>query len=248
MRYEQNDVIKAFQLFSLLTQQGFIEKDDVEFYRINEEVQSLVEQFAREVDAVLVLAADIVYLIPATALSPFHVKNEQLRREMGSNATNADIYMMYFCILVFIGEFYNSYLSNEVQRDFLTTSQWLDVLQERLNTLRQHSADDLSRHAEELQYNWLAILEKWDALNDLKESAQSQKGNTVSRLSFLHKVLQFMFKEKLVEQVGPDEYILTEKTKTIVQRYFMELDYNRGILQFMYRYDERKDETYADNL
>lgn len=248
MRYEQSDVIKAFQLFSQLSQQGFIEKEDVEFYRLNEEVQSLMEQFAREVDTVLVLAGDMLYLIPSTVLSPFHIKNEQLRRELGANATNADMYMLYFCILVFIGEFYNSYLSSEVQRDFLTTAEWLDGLQQRLQTLRQHSDEELSRHAEELQYNWLAILEKWEALNDVKESAQNQKGNTVSRLSFLNKVLQFMFKERLIEQVGPDEYALTEKTKTIVQRYFMELDYNRGILQFMYRYDEQKEFSHADNL
>lgn len=247
MQYEQQHIIKAFQLYSRLAAQGFIEQEDVECYVMNEDIQSLLEQFVREVDAILVHAGDVLYLVPITGLSPFHIKNEQIRREFGANAVNADVYTMYFAMLVFIGEFYNSYQSGETQRDFLTMNEWLDVVNTRVGTLRSHTPEELQQCGEDLQYNWLSILEKWDALNDLKESAASQKGNTVSRLSFLHKVMQFMLKEKVVSEIGPGEYDLTEKTKTIVQRYFMEFDYNRGILQFMYQYDERKDEQHANH-
>lgn len=247
MQYEQQHVIKAFQLYSRLAIQGYMEQDDVESYLMNEDIQSILEQFVREVDAILIHAGELIYLVPITGLSPFHIKNEQLRREFGANGVNADVYMMYFAMLVFIGEFYNSYQSGETQRDFLVMTEWLAIVNTRVETLRQHPAEELQRYGEELQYNWLSILEKWDALNDLKESATSQKGNTVSRLSFLHKVMQFMLKEKVVSEIGPGEYDLTEKTKTIVQRYFMEFDYNRGILQFMYQYDERKEEQHADH-
>lgn len=247
MQYEQQHVIKAFQLYSRLALQGYLEQEDVECYLMNEDVQSLLEQFVREVEAILVHAGDLIYLVPITGLSPFHIKNEQIRREFGASGVNADVYMMYFAMLVFIGEFYNSYQSGETQRDFLTMNEWLEVVNARVGTLRQHSPEELQQCAEDLQYNWLSILEKWDALNDLKESAVSQKGNTVSRLSFLHKVIQFMSKEQVVTEIGPGEYALTEKTKTIVQRYFMEFDYNRGILQFMYQYDERKGEEDANH-
>ena len=247
MQYEQQHIIKAFQLYSRLAVQGYIEQEDVECYLMNEDIQSLLEQFVREVDAILVHAGDLIYLVPITGLSPFHIKNEQIRREFGANGVNADVYMMYFAMLVFIGEFYNSYQSRETQRDFYTMNEWLDVVNTRVGTLRQHTAEELQECCEDLQYNWLSILEKWDALNDLKESAVSQKGNTISRLSFLHKVMQFMIKEKVVSEIGLGEYALTEKTKTIVQRYFMEFDYNRGILQFMYQYDERKEEKHANH-
>ncbi len=242
MNYEQQDIVKAFQLYTRLAAQGFIAEEDVEYYLMHEDVQSLLEQFVHYVDAILVHAGDVLYLVPTAGLSPFHIKNEQVRREIGANAVNADVYMMYFCILVFIGEFYNSYQAIGTQRDFLTMNEWLDLVNIRMETLGQHSPEELQQCAQELQYNWSGILEKWNALNDLKESAVNQKGNTVSRLSFLHKVLQFMFKENIVIEIGSGEYALTEKTQTIVQRYFMELDYNRGILQFMYQYDERKEE------
>jgi len=248
MRYEQQYIIKAFQLYTTLTMQGFIDKEDVEYYLMNEEIQSLLEQFAAKVDAVLIHAGEILYLVPTTALSIFHVNNEYVRREIGVNATNADVYMMYFCILIFIGEFYNSYQVAETQRDFLIVDEWLLLINTRIEMLQQHEPEELQRFSEDLQYNWSAILEKWEALNDLKESANTQKGNTISRLSFLHKVLQFMKKEKLIEETGIGEYTLTEKTKIIVQRYFMELEYNHGILQFMYQYDERKDEQDASHI
>lgn len=242
MNYQQQHIVKAFQLYTRLASFGFLEKEDVEVYLMQGEVQSLLEQFAWEVDAVLIPAGDLLYLVPITSLSPFHLKNEHVRRELGNSATNSDVYMMYFCLLAFLGEFYNSFHSTEVQRDFLSMDQWLITVNERMDSLRQHGEEVLQQFSNDLQYNWLGILEKWDLLNDLKESASSQKGNTASRLSFLHKVAQFMLKQNILTQVGPDEYTLTEKSKVIVQRYFMELDYNRGILQFMYQYDERKDE------
>lgn len=160
MNYEQTDIIKAFQLYTRLAAQGFIAEEDVEYYLMNEDVQSLLEQFVREVDAILVHAGDILYLVPTTGLSPFHIKNEEIRRELGASASNGDIYMMYFCILVFIGEFYNSYQSVETQRDFLTTNEWLAVIHSRVETLSQHGGAELQSCGEELQYNWPGILEK----------------------------------------------------------------------------------------
>lgn len=242
MVYEQSQIIKAFQLYTKLATEGFLEKEDLEIYLMQEQVQSLLEQFAQEVKAVLIPAGEMLYLVPVSGLSPFQLKNEQVRRELGANATNLDIYLMYFCLLIFIGEFYNSFHSTEIQRDFLTMDEWLTLVNQRIESLRQQGEEELAQHSTALQYNWLGILEKWDGLNDLKESASSQKGNTVSRLNFLYKVAQFLLKQNILMQIGSAEYTLTEKSKVIVQRYFMELEHNRGILKFMFAYDERKGE------
>jgi hypothetical protein len=57
-------------------------------------------------------------------------------------------------------------------------------------------------------------------------------------------VKRFLLDQKLAEQVGMLELALTEKAKIVVQRYFMELQYNRGILQFLYQFEEdRKHEV-----
>ena len=248
MNYRQQDVMQAFRLYTLLVEQGELTGVDVEHYVMNDEVRGLLDLFVMEVDCVLIHASDVLYLVPLTSLSPFHLKNEMLRRELGSYATNLDLYMMYFCMIIFIGEFYNSYQSLEVQRDFLTLPDWLEKINERLEALREHPKEVLEREEQEFEYNWSAMIEKWDALNDIKETAQKQKGNTISRMSFLHKVVNFMIEQKIIEEVGEEEYSLTEKAKIIVQRYFMELEYNRGILKFMYQYDEKKEQEDAVNF
>ena len=106
--------------------------------------------------------------------------------------------------------------------------------------LKAHNEEDLKQYEGEFSYNWSAIIEKWDTMDDIKETAKRQSGNTISRLSFLDMVRRFMHDQGLVEEVGEGELGLSEKTKVIVQRYYMELEYNRGILNFLYNLDERK--------
>ncbi|EIW20938.1 MULTISPECIES: DUF6063 family protein [Pelosinus] len=57
MNYEQQDIVKAFQLYTRLAAQGFIAEEDVEYYLMHEDVQSLLEQFVHYVDAILVQLA-----------------------------------------------------------------------------------------------------------------------------------------------------------------------------------------------
>lgn len=100
----------------------------------------------------------------------------------------------------------------------------------------------------EHSYNWLSIIENWLALDTIKESAKSQKGQTLSRLSFIHTVKNFLIKEKIVHDIGNDEVELTEKAKMIVQRYFMNLEYNNAILQFLYDLQSTEEEKNANNF
>lgn len=248
MNYRREDVKKAFGLFARLSEKGRVSGEDVDHYIMNDEVRSLLEQFAVEVDCVLIHAGDVLYLMPKTGLSPFHLKNDVIKRELGALATNADLYMMYFAILVFIGEFYNSYQSVEAQRDFLTLDEWLEKINERIDALKEHDEEELKREEQDFSYNWTAIIEKWDALNDIKEAVVKQRGRTISRLSFLNKVLAFLTNQELITEIGEEEYTLTEKTRIIVQRYFMEQEYNRGILRFMYQFDEKKESADAVNI
>lgn len=247
MNYRQQDVLSAFRLYTKLAQEGQLTGEEVEKYVMNDDLRGLLDQFANEVDCIIVHAVDIIYLVPHTTLSTFHLKNEAIRKELGSTINNTDLYTMYLAILVFIGEFYDSFESTEIQRDFLTITEWLDSVHQRIEELKTYGAENFKKDEQDFEYNWLAIIENWEALNDLKESASKQKGRTLSRLSFLNKVIGFMLNHKLINQIGEDEYELTEKTQVIVQRYFMELDYNRGILQFMYKFEEQKGAEHAIN-
>ncbi|WNS40847.1 DUF6063 family protein [Paenibacillus sp. MMS20-IR301] len=239
--YSNETVMQAFRLYSLLAMNGSAAKERLQEYMADDEVRGLVDQFASEVDCAVIAAGDELYLIPLVRLSPFHVSNDYMKRTyLRASAVNADLYLMYLAMIVLIGAFYDSYQSLEPTRNFLPLDEWAVLVQERIDSLKEHDEEQLKQFEREFSYNWSAIIEKWDTMDDIKETAKRQTGNTISRLSFLDTVRRFLLEQQLAEEVGPGELALTGKTKVIVGRYFMELEYNRGILEFLYSLDERK--------
>lgn len=241
MAYQNDTVMRAFRLYTRLAMSGMAEKEDLQEYMADDEVRGLLDQFAAEVDCAVIVAGDQLFLIPLVRLSPFHVNNDYLKRTyLRSGAVNADLYLMYLAIIVFIGAFYDSYQRLEVTRSFLKLDDWAGLVHERIEALNEHDEEQLQQYEGEFSYNWAAIIDKWDTMDDIKETAKRQSGNTISRLSFLDTVRRFMADQQLIEEVGEGEFSLTEKAKVVVQRYFMELEYNRGILNFLYGLDELK--------
>ncbi|WP_025685624.1 DUF6063 family protein [Paenibacillus maysiensis] len=239
MRYDNETVLKAFRLYAELAQRGVVEREEGQLYLADDEVRGLVDQFAREVDCLAMTAGDQLLLIPLVRLSPFHVSNEYLKKTyLHTKAVNADLYLLYVAVIVFVGAFYDSYQSVEPTRDFLPMDEWLGLVQERIEGLKEHDPEQLRTYEKEFSYNWSAIMEKWDAMDDIKETAKKQSGNTISRLSFMHTVRRFLLDQQLADEIGEGELVLTERAKIVVQRYFMELQHNRGILQFLYQFEE----------
>lgn len=249
MFYNAENVIKAFELYTKLARDGLLAEDDYQQYLSNDEVFTLLDQYAAKMECVLFVAANQLYMVPKTTSSPFHVNNEYLRKTyLKSGATNSDLYLSYFATIVLLGEFYNSYLTKEPTIHYLSLSRWVEAVNERIDVLAQHPEERLKELEREHSYNWLSIIESWTALDAIKESAKSQKGQTLSRLSFIHTVKNFLVKEKVIKEIGNDEVELTEKAKMIVQRYFMNLEHNNEILQFLYDLQPKEEDFDADNL
>lgn len=249
MFYNAENVIKAFELYTKLARDGLLAEDDYQQYLSNDEVFTLLDQYATKMECVLFVAANQLYMVPKTTSSPFHVNNEYLRKTyLKSGATNSDLYLSYFATIVLLGEFYNSYLTKEPTIHYLSLSRWVEAVNERIDVLAQHPEERLKELEREHSYNWLSIIESWTALDAIKESAKSQKGQTLSRLSFIHTVKNFLVKEKVIKEIGNDEVELTEKAKMIVQRYFMNLEHNNEILQFLYDLQPKEEDFDADNL
>lgn len=244
MYYDEATIMRAFDLYTLLSREGMTGKEHLQVYIADDGVRGLVDQFAHKVDCVTLIAGEHLYMIPETKLSPFHVNNDYLKRTyLKGNATNGDLYLLYFAAIVLLGEFYDSYHSKEPTRDFIRLDDWVESINKRMETLKEHSTEQLKEYESEFSYNWTVIIEKWDAMDDLKETAKKQVGNTISRLSFLDTAKRFLLDQEIVEEIGNQELILSEKAKTIVQRYFMELEYNRGILEFLYQFESKKKEA-----
>lgn len=248
MRYDEEQILKAFAIYSELAQKGSVSGDFARTYKIDADVNALVEHFVGKMDAVCVLVGDTVYLVPTTRLSPFHESNDTLKKKyLPSKATNVDLYLMYLCTIVLLGSFYDSYQTMKPTRDFITLEEWLHSVNERMDSLRAHDEEKLMQMEKEFSYRWTALIEKWDALDDVKETATKQSGNTMSRLSFIDTTKRFLEKEEIIIQTGVNEFSLTAKTMEIVGHYFMDREYNRGILSFLYSFEKQEEDEYANN-
>lgn len=238
MNYSEQTVTKAFQIYTTLAREGVADKEAVQQYRADDHIRGLLDTFSREVDCVIVGTSEQLFLIPETKLSPFHVSNEWLKRNyLRSGATNGDIYLLYFATIILFGSFYDTYQSQEATRQFLKKDEWIRSIQERIDQLKTHDQETLNTLEKEFSYNWSVIIEKWQDMDDIKETAKKQTGNTISRFSFIDTVKRFLIDQELIQEIGNDELALTEKAKTIIQRYFMEVEYNKGIFEFIYRFE-----------
>jgi hypothetical protein len=242
MNYSEGKVMQAFNLYSILARDGQADAEYVSLYKSDDSVRGLVDGFAHHMDCVVIFTGELMYLIPKTKLSPFHVNNDYIKKTyLRSGSTNADIYCMYFASIILFGAFYDSYQTLEPTRDFLTLEDWARLVNERIDVLKEHDEDDLREREQEFSYNWVQIIEKWEDMNDIKETAKKQSGNTISRMSFMDTVKRFLVHQQLIHEIGQNEVALTEKAKTIVQRFFMEVEYNKGILEFIYQWEDEVD-------
>ena len=248
MIYEQEQIIQPFKIYSTLAIDGKVYKEDVRLYFADDSIRGLVDLFAREVDCTLLVVRDYIYMIPLATSSPFHVSNETIRdKHLPSRAVNADIYTMYVAIIILFGEFYDSYQTTEATRDFIKMEDWLNSVNDKILSLKGYDEEELMELERKYEYNWIAIVDKWDALDDIKENVQ-QTARTISRMSFMNVVKRFLEEQELVEEIGNAEIQLTEKAKVIIQRYFMELEYNREILEFIYSLQEKEGEDIASHI
>ena len=144
MDYSQEEVIKAFQIYAKISRKGYSEGDELRLYLAEDKVRGLVDQFVKEVDCTIFSVGERLYFIPLALNSPFHISNDTLKKTYFTGKTvNADIYFMYVTIIIFIGEFYDSYQTTEPTRDFISMSDWLEQVNERLETIEAIEEEEL---------------------------------------------------------------------------------------------------------
>ncbi len=239
MTFRNEQILQAFRIYTKLSHGGSCSLEEHSEFFLDDGVRGLVEQFAEEVNCTVVVTGDRLLFIPMVQNSPFHISNERLKVEhLPKNALNADIYLMYFSIISLYGMFYDSYHTTEPILEFTTMGLWLSAVNEQVEMLSRHDEEVLLYRQREMNYNWKAIVDKWLSLDDTNERAKKQDARTNSRLSFLNTVKQFLLLQELVVDLGNGEIALTDRSKDIVGKYYMDSEYNREILAFLYGVQE----------
>lgn len=237
MDYPEKTVFRAFDLYSHLAAKGSVAKGDYADLYSDEDVRSLAQSFASRVQCTIIDDADAIYLIPIATDSPFHMTNEQIKKDfLTAKSLNMDIYLMYLAIIVFVGCFYDSYTSWE-PHDFVTLQSWLEKMNQRIDALATRKEEELRQAETDYNVNWVALVRKWTDLDSVKETVKKQDARTTSRTGFLMMTKRFLETQGLLHDNGAGEYSLTEKAKTIFTNYYLEERYNRGITDFLYSLD-----------
>lgn len=246
MEYNDKTVFLAFDLYSHLAAAGSVVKSDYADLYSDEAIRSLAQAYAERVQCTMVDDADTIYLIPIAVDSPFHMSNDQIKKEyMPAKTMNMDIYLMYLCIIVFVGCFYDSYTTWE-PHDFITMQGWLEQMNQRMEALASRKEEELKMAEAEYNVNWSALVRKWLDLDSLKETVKKQDARTASRTGFLYLTKRFLEDQGLLQDKGNNEFALTEKAKTIFTNYYLEEKYNHGITDFLYALDHpRKEDAHA---
>ena len=235
-----DEVIRAFRLYAQLAANGEINKLDANDYFENDKIKALLERYAEAVDCIILVDADKLYLVPMATTSPFHISNDSFKKKyLPAKAVNMDIYLMYMSIIVLLGCFYNSYQTNDPQ-DFVSMSHWLEIMDMRMESLQEQDEDFLRAKEKELEINWVAIKNKWLAMDSVKENVKNQDARTISRLGFLNQTQKFLIGQGLVVDIGEFQMQLTEKGKNIYYGYYMNSERNQDILNFMYSLEKKK--------
>jgi len=241
MNYNEVNVMEAFKIYSQLGLSGQCDLAEYGSYLMDDKVRGLVDLFCTEVNCTIIVTNNKLLLVPITMVSPFHISNERLKNDyLPKNALNSDIYLMYFAMINFYGMFYDSYNTTEPILEFVSMTIWLEEINDQIQSLSNHSEDVLEFAQKDMNYNWKMIINKWDSIDDTNEKAKKQDSRTNSRLSFLNAVKKFMIDQDLIEDIGNGELALTDKSKDIVSKYFMDTEYNRGILEFLYMEEEKE--------
>lgn len=237
MEYRNEEILESYKLYSKLAVAGSCALGEMRAYIREERIEELVNQFAKQDHATIIIAGEEVYLVPIASSSPFHMSNETIKKlYLPNNATNLDIYLMYVTIIILLGEFYNSYQIKEPTRTFISMEEWLEAVNTKVDHLAEMDQALLQKIEEEQAYNWIKVIDKWKALDDVKEKAKKVTGTSSSRISFLNMTKQFLEKQDMIKDIGNYELEITEKTKVIIQRYYMDYEYNRGLLDFIYQF------------
>lgn len=237
----QNKILQAFDIYAALAAKGEISRSDAAAIWEDEDIRLLVENFAQHVRCTIIDDSVNYYLIPLALESPFHISNDTFKRKyLPAKAVNLDMYLLYLAVIVLFGCFYDSYQTNKPV-EFVTMSRWLEEMDQHIEALNRHDEAVLQAREREDNYNWLALIHKWQDMDSIKETAHKQDGRTSSRLSFLNRARDFLITEGLLRDIGAQQVELTEKAQIIITSYYMNSEYNRGIMNFMYDLDHKED-------
>lgn len=209
MAYEIEDIKISQEIFYyLLEHHELREEEESRLYRAyteHEEIQNIVKSQGEIAQSNIERYGDVIYLIPKEENNFLGFSKPQLKNVLcKSNATDKDYYLSQFVILTLLVEFFDGQGSSSKTREYIRVGELQNCISRRL----KEGADNADEESEENDgIAFSNILEAYEALRSDDRGSRAR----TTKEGFLHQILVFLQKQRLIDYVEQDEMIKTTK-------------------------------------
>ncbi len=209
MAYELEEVRISQEIFYyLLEHHELREEEEIQLYKAyteQEEVQNLVKSQGEIAQSRIERYGNVIYLIPREENHFLGFSKAQLKAALcKSSGTDKDYYLSQFVVLTLLVEFFDGQGSSSKAREYIRVGELQNCISARLREGAQ------SMDEEEEEQGGIAFSNMLEAYEALRSDDKGSRAKTTKE-GFLHHILLFLQKQRLIEYVEPDEMIKTTK-------------------------------------
>lgn len=175
-----------------------------------------LNELANSIGLYVVNYNECYYISAMPKSKTFSYSNEELRRELGSQFNNVDLYLVLLIMAIFITEICPD--GTVPKQSLITINDYINCVEKKFNYF--NSLDNLEKISVENSYNLYDCVNRWNELLPVvrnKNNEISEKGKN-SRYQICMTALKFMEKQSLIKLGGVNDktiYIL-DRFKAIV--------------------------------
>ncbi|MGN1412006.1 MAG: DUF6063 family protein [Oscillospiraceae bacterium] len=140
------------------------------------------------------------YISPMPRSKTFSYSNEELRKELGSQFNNTDLYLVLMIMAIFITEVCPN--GEEIGQSLITLNEFISVVEKKFEYF--NSLKNVEKLSKENSYNIDECLKRWNellAVNRNQDNEIIEKGKN-SRYQICLTTLKFMEKHRLIKLGG----------------------------------------------
>lgn len=209
MAYEIDEIKMSQQIFYYLLENFEIDKEVepelFEAYSKSEAIQNLVKSQGEIALSEIEKYDSVIYLIPNEDNVFLGFSKARLKEMLcKSGATDKDYYLAQFVILTLLVEFFDGQGPSSKSRDYMKVGELQNCVSERL----RQGIENVEEEEEELY--GIAYRNMHEAYEALRSDDKGSRAKTTKE-GFMHTILTFLDKQKLIEYVPEDEMIKTSK-------------------------------------
>lgn len=185
-----------------------------------------LNELANAIGLYIVNYNECYYISAMPKSKTFSYSNEELRKELGSQFNNVDLYIVLLIMAIFITEICPN--GTLPRQSLITFNDYINCVEKKFNYF--NSLDNLEKISVENSYNLYDCVNRWNELLPVvrnKNNEISEKGKN-SRYQICMTTLKFMEKQSLIKLGG-----VSEKTIYILDRFkaIISNTYNSSYIQ-----------------